>query len=134
MLSPSGVRLNLSSFEPDDSGGKVDRHQEFSGGFIVARRNCSELFDRTREILDEMAFPIGFAVEFEEVRRFGLDGIGTAGFFDVAEWLKELSAKGDSLERLNRVIDFGIVPGGSGAGRAARRTAAKGAGRRSIMC
>ena len=65
---PSGVRLNLSSFEPDDSGGKVDRHPEFSGGFIVARRNCSELFHRTREILDEMAFPIGFAVEFEQVQ------------------------------------------------------------------
>ena len=45
-----------------------DRHPEFSGGFIVAGRNCSELFHRTREILDEMAFPIGFAVEFEQVQ------------------------------------------------------------------
>jgi transposase, IS5 family len=31
---------------------------------------------------------------------------GQAGFFDVDERLKRLSAKGDSLERLNRVIDF----------------------------
>ena len=31
---------------------------------------------------------------------------GQAGFFDVDERLKQLSAKGDSLERLNAVIDF----------------------------
>ena len=29
-----------------------------------------------------------------------------AGFFDVDERLKQLSAKGDSLERLAQVIDF----------------------------
>ena len=31
---------------------------------------------------------------------------GQAGFFDVDERLRQLSAKGDSLERLNAVIDF----------------------------
>ena len=31
---------------------------------------------------------------------------GQAGFFDVDERLKELSAKGDNLERLNGIVDF----------------------------
>jgi hypothetical protein len=31
---------------------------------------------------------------------------GQAGFFDVDERLKELSAKGDSLERLNAVVEL----------------------------
>ena len=31
---------------------------------------------------------------------------GQAGFFDVAERLKELSAKGDALERLTAVVGF----------------------------
>jgi IS5 family transposase len=31
---------------------------------------------------------------------------GEPGFFDVEERLKELSAKGDELERLNAVVDF----------------------------
>jgi transposase, IS5 family len=31
---------------------------------------------------------------------------GQAGFFDVEDRLKQLSAKGDSLERLNTVVDF----------------------------
>ncbi len=31
---------------------------------------------------------------------------GQAGFFDVDERLKDLSAKGDHLERLNAIIDF----------------------------
>ena len=31
---------------------------------------------------------------------------GEAGFFDVEERLKELSAKGDDLERLNAIVDF----------------------------
>jgi hypothetical protein len=31
---------------------------------------------------------------------------GQAGFFDVDERLKQLSAKVDSLERLNAVVDF----------------------------
>ena len=33
-------------------------------------------------------------------------GRGQAGFFDVDERLKELSAKGDALERLSAVVDF----------------------------
>jgi transposase, IS5 family len=31
---------------------------------------------------------------------------GQAGFFDVDERLKQLSAKGDALERLNGVVNF----------------------------
>ena len=31
---------------------------------------------------------------------------GQAGFFDLDERLKELSAKGDTLERLNGLVDF----------------------------
>jgi hypothetical protein len=31
---------------------------------------------------------------------------GQAGFFDVDESLKELSAKGDELERLNAIVNF----------------------------
>ena len=31
---------------------------------------------------------------------------GQVGFFDVDERLKELSAKGDALERLNAIVDF----------------------------
>ena len=35
---------------------------------------------------------------------------GQAGFFDVDDRLKQLSAKGDSLERLNAVVDFELFP------------------------
>ena len=31
---------------------------------------------------------------------------GQGGFFDVDDRLKELSAKGDDLERLNAIVDF----------------------------
>ena len=34
---------------------------------------------------------------------------GQAGFFDVDERLRQLSAKGDSLERLNAVVDFELL-------------------------
>jgi IS5 family transposase len=37
---------------------------------------------------------------------------GQAGFFDVDERLKQLSAKGDSLERLSAVIDFELFRAG----------------------
>src|SRR5215472_2725134 len=36
---------------------------------------------------------------------------GQPGFFDVVERLKELSAKGDELERLNAVVDFELFRG-----------------------
>src|SRR5208282_4777894 len=36
---------------------------------------------------------------------------GQAGFFDVEERLKELSAKGDALERLTAVVDFELFRG-----------------------
>jgi len=31
---------------------------------------------------------------------------GQAGFFDIDKRLKEISAKGDDLERLNAIVDF----------------------------
>ena len=34
---------------------------------------------------------------------------GQAGFFDIDERLKDLSAKGDDLERLRGLVDFGMV-------------------------
>ena len=51
---------------------------------------------------------------------------GQAGFFDVDERLKQLSAKGDNLERLSAVVDFelfradleGAVPRSDGAQKA----------------
>ena len=46
---------------------------------------------------------------------------GQAGFFDIEERLKELSAKGDTLERLNASGGFRAVPAGSGEGCAAGR-------------
>jgi hypothetical protein len=54
---------------------------------------------------------------------------GQPGCFDVDERLKELSAKGDSLERLSAVVDFDLFSYGSGArccalGSGARRPAA----------
>src|SRR5258706_12405785 len=36
---------------------------------------------------------------------------GQAGFFDVEEAVKELSAKGDALERMNAVVDFELFRG-----------------------
>jgi transposase, IS5 family len=33
---------------------------------------------------------------------------GEPGFFDINERLKDLSAKGDDLERLNAIVDFEI--------------------------
>lgn len=39
---------------------------------------------------------------------------GQAGFFDGAEWLRALSAAGDPLERLARVIDFEVFRGDLG--------------------
>jgi IS5 family transposase len=38
---------------------------------------------------------------------------GTGRFFDVDERLKQLSAKGDSLERLSAVVDFELFRPGS---------------------
>ena len=46
---------------------------------------------------------------------------GEPGFFDVEERLKELSAKGDDLERLNAIVDFEMFRGGLGARRAEER-------------
>jgi hypothetical protein len=46
---------------------------------------------------------------------------GHTGFFDVDERLKELSAKGDELERLNAIVNFRDVSRGPGARRAEER-------------
>jgi hypothetical protein len=34
--------------------------------------------------------------------------VGQPGFFDVDERLKDISAKGDDLERLNQIVDFEV--------------------------
>ena len=58
---------------------------------------------------------------------------GQAGFFDVDERLKQLSAKGDSLERLNTVVDFELFR--ADLERAVPRSnRAKAAARPSITC
>jgi hypothetical protein len=44
---------------------------------------------------------------------------GASGFFDVDERLRELSTKGDDLERLNAIVDFRDVPAPPGASGAA---------------
>src|ERR1700757_1305496 len=36
---------------------------------------------------------------------------GQTGFFDIDERLRELSAKGDELERLNALVDFDLFRG-----------------------
>jgi len=36
---------------------------------------------------------------------------GQTGFFDIDERLRELSAKGDELERLNALVDFELFRG-----------------------
>ena len=59
-----------------------------------------------------------------------------SGFFDIDERLKELSAKGDDLERLNAIVDFEIFRPHLGIwreqyrGRMGRRVG----GRRSTTC
>ena len=58
---------------------------------------------------------------------------GQAGLFDVDERLKQLSAKGDALERLNAIVDFELFR--SDLERAVRRSDwSKAAGRHSITC
>jgi transposase, IS5 family len=50
-----------------------------------------------------------FAREYDSLREWRIRGRamrGQAGFFEVDERLKELSAKGDALERLNAIVDF----------------------------
>lgn len=41
--------------------------------------------------------------------------VGQPGFFDVENRLRELSAKGDGLERIAALIDFEQVPAGVGS-------------------
>ena len=58
---------------------------------------------------------------------------GQAGFFDVDERLKELSAKGDDLERLNAIVEFEAFR--SDLARAVPRSDGSKGGRTSlIMC
>jgi hypothetical protein len=48
-------------------------------------------------------------------------GRGGKRIFDVDERLRELSTKGDDLERLNAIVDFRDVPARLGASGAAAR-------------
>jgi len=58
---------------------------------------------------------------------------GQTGFFDIDERLRELSAKGDELERLNALVDFEVFRGD--LKRAYRaRTDREAVGRLSITC
>jgi hypothetical protein len=59
-----------------------------------------------------------------------------AGFLDIDERLRQLSAKGDSLERLDAIIDFELfrpdLEGADLEGRCRARIAPRAAGRRLI--
>jgi IS5 family transposase len=44
-----------------------------------------------------------------------------AGFFDVEERLRELSAKGDDLERIAALVDFALLRPAVGSGLPRRR-------------
>ena len=58
---------------------------------------------------------------------------GEHGFFDIDERLRELSAKGDDLERLNAIVDFEIFR--ADLERAYREpTAPRAVARLTIMC
>ena len=58
---------------------------------------------------------------------------GQPGFFDIDERLRELSSKGDDLERLKRLVDFELFRAELEEVFLARIDARVG-GRRSIMC
>ena len=58
---------------------------------------------------------------------------GEPGFFDVEERLKELSAKGDDLERLNAIVDFEIF-GRTWSAPCRGATDLRAAGRPTIRC
>jgi transposase, IS5 family len=45
------------------------------------------------------------------VQHWGMRMRGQTGFFDIDERLRELSAKGDELERLNALVDFELFRG-----------------------
>jgi len=53
----------VSSIEPDSSGGEVDRGEEISGSFVVARGDGAELFEFAEEVLDQVARLVEVAVE-----------------------------------------------------------------------
>src|SRR6476661_3825850 len=46
---------SLSSIEPNDSSGQVDRSEEISGGLVVARCNCPVLLELAEEVLHQVA-------------------------------------------------------------------------------
>ena len=58
---------------------------------------------------------------------------GQPGFFDIDERLREMSSKGDDLERLKRLVDFELFRAELEEVFLARIDARVG-GRRSIMC
>ena len=53
----------MSSIVPDSSGGEVDRGEEISGGFVVARGDGAERFEFAEEVLDQVARLVEVAVE-----------------------------------------------------------------------
>ena len=48
-------REGVSSIEPNDSGGEVNRGEEVAGGLVIAGGDGTELLEPGEEILDQMA-------------------------------------------------------------------------------
>ena len=59
--------------------------------------------------------------------------VGQPGFFDLSDRLRELSAKGDELERIAALVDFGMFQP-SWSGRCRAGMVARAAGLPSIAC
>jgi hypothetical protein len=48
----------MSSFEPSESGDQMQAGEEIARGFFVASRDASELSDKLKETLDEVALGV----------------------------------------------------------------------------
>jgi hypothetical protein len=73
------------------------------------------------------------ADSLRQVEDGGSAWLGNPGFFAIDERLRELSSKGDDLERLKRLVDFELFRAELEEVFLARIDARVG-GRRSIMC
>jgi hypothetical protein len=64
---------------PDSSGGEVDRGEEISGGFVVARGDGAERFEFAEEVLGQVARLVEVVVEITARATMFAGGI-TAAF------------------------------------------------------
>jgi hypothetical protein len=55
--------LGLSSIEPNDRSGEMDRGQEVSSGFVISSCDGAKLLELAVEVLDEMASLVELLVE-----------------------------------------------------------------------